>query len=128
VPTRKGATGSASEQQLQGLARILQAVPRFIFRQQPPMNRLSPDVVHLVGDTRKPRIEACELKVVVDLVQQIPQRCSIAVAGKNQAGKTRGQLLPDGLFQNRPAHHGAGGKKPKEIAARGFIEIAIGLL
>ena len=76
----------------------------------------------------KVRIDAGEKQIVVHLVEKVAQGGGVAIAGADQAGERGGELLLDGLFEHRTAHDGAGGKETKEIAARGLVEIAVGLL
>jgi len=83
-------------------------------------------VVDLVGDTGEIGIDAGEFQVVVDLVEQVAERGSVAIAGADEACELWGQHLFDGFFKDRAAHDGTGGKEAVEIAACGFVEVAIG--
>ena len=96
-----------------------------LFRQKAVVNGSLAGIVNLVGDARKIRIDAGELEVVVDLVEKIAQGGRIAVAGADQASQAGGQFLLDGFFEHRTAHDGAGGKEPEEVAAGGFVEVAV---
>jgi len=112
------------QQQLQCFPSILQASPRFVFGQKALMNSSFAGIVHLVGDARKLHVNACKLQIIIDFVQKIPQGSGVSIPGANQPRQARRELLLDRLLQHRTAHHGAGRKQAKKIAARRFIQIA----
>ena len=83
-------------------------------------------VVYLVGDTGEIGVDAGEFQVVVDFVEQVAQGRGVAIAGADEPRELRRQLLLDGFFKDRAAHDGAGGKEAVEVAACGFVEVAVG--
>ena len=57
-----------------------EAFAGFVFAEETLVDGAFAGVVDLVGDTGKVGIEAGELQVVVDLVEEIPKRGRVAVA------------------------------------------------
>ena len=89
---------SRPQQELQGLARVLQAVARLFFREQPFVDGAFARIIHLVGDTRKAGVESREMQVVVHFMKQVSKGGSAAVAGADQPCQRGWQLLLDGLL------------------------------
>ena len=116
-----------AEKELQGGAGALEALTGFVFGEEALVNGLLSGVVDLVGNARKVGVDAGELKVVVDLVKQVAESRGIAVAVADLAGHGCGEFLLDGLFQDGSAHDGAGRVEAEEVAAGGFVEVAIGV-
>jgi len=104
----------------------LQALAGFVFREQAVMDGAFAGVVDLVGDAREIGVDTGELEVVVDLVEQVAQRGCVAVAGADHARELGWELLLDGFFKHGAAHDGAGGEEAVEVAAGGFVEVAVG--
>jgi hypothetical protein len=104
----------------------LEALAGFVFREKAVVDGAFACVVDLVGDAGEIGIDVGEFQVVVDLVKQVAQGRGVAIAGADEARDLWGQLLLDGFFKDRAAHDGAGGKEAVEVAACGFIEVAIG--
>lgn len=86
------------------------------------------DVVDGIGKTREARVDAGGAEVVVDLVEQVAEGGRVAVAGMDLAVHALGQALLDGLFEDGAAHDGASSKEREEIAAGGFVEVAVGFV
>ena len=103
-----------------------EALAGFIFREQAAVDGALAGVVDLVGDAREVGIDTGELQVVVDLVEQVAERGGIAVTGADELAHGLGQFLLDGFFQHAAAHDGAGGEEGEEVAAGGFVEVAVG--
>jgi len=111
----------AAQQQLQRLAGVLEAEAGLVFREQALMDGFFSGVVHLVGDAGEVGVNAGELEVVVDLKEEIAQSGGVALAGAHQARQRWGQLLLDGLLENRTTHYGARREKAEEVAACSFV-------
>lgn len=108
------------------MASGLEALSGLFFREQAVVDSVFAGVVDAVGDGKKGGIDPGELKVVVDLMEEIAESGSVAVAGTDEAGELRGEFLLDGFFEDGAAHDGAGGEEAVEEAAGGFVEVAIG--
>jgi len=104
----------------------LEALAGFVFSEKAVVDGAFACVVDLVGDAGKIGIDAGEFQVVVDLVEQIAEGGGVAIAGSDEARELWGQLLFDGFFKDRAAHDGTGGEEAVEVAACGFVEVAIG--
>jgi len=128
VERRAGGFQLALEQHLQGLAGVLQAGAGLIFREQTLMDSFFADVVDLVGEAGKAGVDARGLEVVVDFVEQVAEGCGVAVAGSDEVAEAVGEFLLDGFLEDRAAHDSAGGEEREEVAAGGFVEIAVGIL
>lgn len=116
-----------SEEELEGVAGAFEAVARFVFRNQAVVDGAFAGVVDAIGEVGKIRIDAGELKVVVDLVEEIAEGGSAAVAGSDEALELRRELLLDGFFEDGAAHDRTGGEEAIEVAAGGFVKVAVGL-
>lgn len=103
-----------------------EALAGFVFREQAVMDGAFAGVVDLVGDAGEVGVDPGEFEVVIDLVEQVAQGGGVAVAGADHAGDLRRELLLDSFFEDGAAHDGTGGEEAVEVAAGGFVEVAIG--
>ena len=105
-----------------------EALAGFIFREQAAVDGALAGVVDLVGDAREVGIDTGELQVVVDLVEQVAEGGRVAIAGADEASELWREFLFDGLFKDGSAETCAGGEEAVEVAAGGFVEVAIGIV
>lgn len=105
----------------------VEALLGFVFGEKALVDGALAGVVDAIGDAGKVGIDAGEVEVVVDLVEKIAKGSGIAIAGADEARELGRKLLLDSFFENRAAESGAGGEETVEEAARGFIEVAVGL-
>ena len=59
-------------------------------------------------------------------MEEVAQGGGVPVAGADETRELRGKLLFDGLFKDGAAHDSAGSEEAVEVAAGGFIKIAVG--
>src|ERR1700679_709222 len=120
--------GAASQQDFECAARILQTLAGFSFTEQALMDCFATDIIDAVGRLEEVRVDADELEVVIDLMEQIAEGGRMPVAACNKASEIGRELLLHGFLHDRPAHHRAGCVETIEVAAGGLVEVAIGLL
>lgn len=117
---------SLLEQELQSLARGLEALGGFVFAEEALVDGLFAHVIDLVGDAGEVGVDAGHLEVVVDLVEQVAEGGGVAIAGADELGELGGELLLDGFFEHGAAHDGACGEEAEEVATGGFVKVAVG--
>jgi hypothetical protein len=104
----------------------METLARFACGEEAAVDGVFAGIVDAVGDAEKVGVDGGELEVVVDLVEQIAEGGGVAIAGADEAGELGGEFLLDGFFEDGAAHDGAGGEEAIEVAAGGFVEVAIG--
>ncbi len=85
------------------MAGAFEAVARFVFGDQALVDGAFAGVVDAIGEVGEIRIDAGELEVVVDLVKEIAEGRSAALAGSDEARELRWELLFDGFFEHGAA-------------------------
>ena len=111
---------------MEGLACVFEALAGFVFGKEALVYGALACVVDQVGNARKAGVDAGELQVVVDLVEEIAERGGVAIARADEARELRRELLLKGFLEHGAAQAGAGGEEAVEVAAGGFVEIAVG--
>ena len=107
---------------MEGLPGGLEALAGFVFGEKATVDGSFARVIHLVGDAWKAGIDAGELQVVVDLVEEVAEGGGIAIASADEAGQLRREFLLDCFFEDGAAHDGACSEEAVEVAAGGFVE------
>src|ERR1700744_6463416 len=113
------ATSCALKQNFKRAAGVLQALAGFGFAEQTLMHGLASEVIDSVCGLQEGGVNAGELKVIVDLMEQVAKRWRMPVAASDKARQIGRKLLLDGFFHNRAAHDSACRVQAKEVAARG---------
>ena len=116
----------ALEEHLQGFAGVLQACAGFVFGEEALVDGFFADVVDLVGEAGECGVDAGGLEIVVDFVEEIAERGGVAIAAADLVLESAGEFLFDGFLKDGAAHDGAGGEEGEEVAAGGFVEVAVG--
>ena len=91
------------------------------------MDGLLSDVIDLVGEARKGRVDTRGEEVIVHLVEQVAEGRSVAITAGYQLSYGDRELLFDSFFQDAATHDRAGSKEREEVAAGSLIEIAVGI-
>jgi hypothetical protein len=84
------------------------------------MDGASAGVVELVGNAREVGIDAGELEIVIDLMEQVADGGRVAIAIADEAAESWGQLLLDRFLEDWAAHDGAWGVEAEEVESSGF--------
>jgi hypothetical protein len=70
-PDRRRPRNQVEEEKIESQARGFEAYVGFVFGEEALREGALAGVVDLVGDARKAAVDACELEVVIDLVEQV---------------------------------------------------------
>ena len=71
------------------------------------MNSFISRIVHLIRNVRERGLKATEVEVVVDLMEQVAQRGSVAIAGARKTAEMWREFLLNGLLKHGAAHDSA---------------------
>ncbi len=126
MATKRFATSCALKQNFERAPSVLQALAGFRFAEQALMNCFAAHIIDAVGGLEKGRVDADELEVVIDLVQQIAEGGRGTITARYKAGKIGRKFLLHGFLHDGPAHYRAGSVETIEVTAGGFVEITVG--
>ena len=113
------------EEELEGLACGFEAFAGFVFSEQSLVDGALAGVVDAIGDAGKVGVDAGELEIVIDLVEQVAEGGSVAIAGPDEAGELGRKFLLECFFEDGAAESGAGREEAIEVAASRFVEVAV---